>query len=139
MTPDEILNLKDTEADHLILRQEVTRLFDPGPWKHHSATPLRYGEESEPWFCMYCRQEVYDTDNCPVPPPAEGSWADLAERLMRATVPKGIGYVAASIYAGFQKEQRIPCTLSSIEWFTYVATAWHRCKVLLAAAKEARK
>jgi hypothetical protein len=83
-TLQEVLPLTP-EADKL-LRQAATRVLDPGPWEHDLPT-------AKEWECPRCGEELGEhpsagytgrikATSCPVPPTAEGSWADIAEKLL---------------------------------------------------------
>jgi len=103
MTGEELTKLDDNE-----LRREVTRALELGPWEHS----LYYDDRKntrrpEPgrllFYCGKCKKVnipacamvygpkiVDEQDTCPVPDAAQGSWADLAERLSKNVLHRKI-------------------------------------------------
>jgi len=83
MTAEELTALTD-----IGLRREVTRALEPGPWKHTTQESIQYGDESYALRCEKCGLAFYidSHTHCAYPDAAEGSWADLAERLLHHIV-----------------------------------------------------
>jgi hypothetical protein len=101
MTAQELLAMSDTD-----LRREVTKALEPMPWLHRTGQLDNHKPGSH---CRKCDQKfprhgytrsgpmAYSAPGCPVPDAAEGSWADLAERLRVLPSVRRILYCAEKV------------------------------------------
>lgn len=134
----DLLNLlpetPDTNAE---LRREITRVLDPGPWKHR--LHLTCGQ------CPKCGAEVSSGadwlpawyEPCAIPDEAEGSWPDLAERLRDKWWWPMAAYDIwqwQGFWLACQKCVRDEENLDN--WFEWKAPARTRCLVLVMAMQE---
>ncbi len=87
------------------LRCEVTRALEPGPWEHRClcwiwSRALAW-KGNDP--CVKCEQAGVTRMGCPVPDAAEGSWADLAERLRNVALASTNAETIIGMAAMFQR------------------------------------
>jgi hypothetical protein len=77
-TMDQLLSEEQAEQDYPLIRRLAGEVLHVGPWRH------RYMGREPAWpICVKCKhvKVSYDNSTCPVPDPACGSKADIAERL----------------------------------------------------------
>ena len=68
--------------DEKLLRQTVGGILHPGPWEHVVVTSIEEGWVIKEWnFCRRCGGPL--GGSCPVPDPASGNLAGIAEDLVK--------------------------------------------------------
>lgn len=124
-------------ADETTLRRAAGKVLNPGPWKHE----YHYDE-----LCAKCRERCWDrvqgitlpklNEPCPVPDPAKGSLADIAEALLRKVMETPSGDIALH-----NTIVRFPAYVRPMHvwwWFSLKATPAERiicCLIALGKAK----